>query len=963
MKVGLLGGLRVEHQGRAVPVAGAMQRAVLFRLAVDAGVSVSYRAIAEDIWGLDQPENTKAALQSIVSRLRSQLPDGVIESTPGGYRLTVARTDVDALQFSDLVASAGKASEPAGPSAAALELWRGEPWIPSENFDWFARDLARDHARALELGAEARLPAGTTLPAQLTSLVGRGPELAMIADQLASHRLVTLIGTGGAGKTRLALEAAAERRNSILVELAPVGPSEVIGAILTATGREIRMAEAVSEQATSRDRAIDALAGRDILVVLDNCEHVIDAAAGVAQDLLIALPQLRILATSREPLGVPGEAFVGLGSLPHPSDAEIETKTPEELLAFPSLELFCQRAAAARGHALADSEVRAVGRICARLDGLPLALELAAAKLRTMSVDEVLAGLDDRFTLLTGGYRTALPRHQTLRAMIDWSWSLLSSDERIALLHFAVFPAGLAATETRAFAADLRLADSRVFDSLVDRSLLQRSRGRFRALETVREYGIDRLSERGELARALLAQARFMARRAREMDSVLRGPRIVEAIAWFDAEEDNISSALRYGVGAPHPTLAVGLVVSCVWYWIIRDRNDEAQAWLKVIAPLAAIAEGPEAQVLDLLGKVMQVFGETERENVNELTAQMKDQMSTLLSAFRQIDVEPDSHHLVQLALPVVAAFSDAIGLGDWVTSIRIPEVPESDLDAWPAALLHIARATMAQNRGALAELGSESLLALESFSAQGDVWGIALSEQMRAIWLAAHGRLDEALELSDKSTAHMRNITTSWDLAAQRGLAIQMLVRLGRVPEARERAQQMVDEADESGNGRSILQSNVTAATLDIQLDDLEAASARLLLIESTRDSWHREPGQVTAGVEALWGLLETRRGNLDAAEQRLRLAAQAAVASQDQPIIANVAIAVGTYLLARGDVAMAVRAVDFATAMIGAFDATNPEVIEIVKAAHDAGIGRPSTEVPERPIPLASLRDLLER
>ncbi len=962
MRIGLLGGLRVEHDGRTIPVSGAMQLAVLFRLAVDAGTAVSYRAIAEDIWGMDAPENTKAALQSIVSRLRSQLPAGLIESTVGGYRLNIARADVDALEFTDLVAAAEKSGDAATLASAALEHWVGEPWTPSANFDWFVRDLATDRARAIDLGGSI----GPTLerselPAQLTSLIGRELELGIVADQLIANRLVTIIGTGGAGKTRLAIEAASGRKNAILVELAPVGPSEITGAILAAWGREIRMADALTEQASTRDRVVHAFRGREVLLVLDNCEHVIDAAAKIAQDLLGALPQLRVLATSREPLGVPGEAFVGLGSLPHPTDPEIDALRPSDLAAFAALELFCQRGMSARGEALAESEIRAAARICARLDGLPLAIELAAAKLRTMSVDEILAGLDDRFTLLTGGYRTALPRHQTLRAMIDWSWSLLSEDERRALLHFAVFPAGLAATEAREFARDLGIRDTGVFDSLIDRSLIQRGRGRLRALETVREYGIGRLSETGGLSEALALQVRFMARRAREVDRTLRGPRIVDAIAWFDAEDDNLASALRYAIGVPLPDLAVSLVVSCAWYWIIRDRNDEAQQWFAGVAPLAVAAEGTEAQFISVVGKVLSAIQANEGVELQTMTDGIPQEVADLIAELQRLPVTRDDHELIQLVLPFVGAFADAIGKGEWMSAIRIPEDDALDLAPWPTALLHVGRAAMAQNRGALAELGEESAKALHTFTEIGDVWGIALSEQMHAIWLAAIGRLEEALVLSDQSTEHMRDITTNWDLAQQQGLAIQMLVRLGRVPEALERVNQMTDAADESGNGRSILQANLVSASLFAQLGDVDEASLRLLAIENVRDSWDHEPGQITAMVEALRGLIATRRGDLDEAEKHLRAAVVGAVRSQDQPVIGALAINVGTYALARGNVELAVRAVNFATSMLGAYDASHPEVIAIAEAAYNAGIGQPSTEVPDRPITLSSLEELL--
>jgi predicted ATPase len=940
-----------------------MQLAVLFRLAIDAGASVSYRAISEDIWGLDAPENTKAALQSIVSRLRSQLPPGLLESTAGGYRLNVARSDVDALEFSDLVDAAEKASDP-DLASDALHRWGGEPWIPSENFDWFVRDLGTDRARAIELGGSvSRTRTPSELPAQLTTLVGRELELGTVADQLLANRLVTIIGTGGAGKTRLAIEAASDRRNAILVELAPVGPSEILGAILAASGREIRMAEGLSETASGRDRVLDALRGREVLLVLDNCEHVIDAAAATAQDLLTVLPQLRILATSREPLGVPGEAFVGLGSLPHPTDAQIDELRPHELLMFAALELFCQRAMSARGHAVDESETPSAARICARLDGLPLAIELAAAKLRTMSMDEVLAGLDDRFTLLTGGYRTALPRHQTLRAMIDWSWSLLTDDERTALLHFAVFPAGLGASEARAFATELGIADAAVFDSLTDRSLLQRARGRFRALETVREYGIGRLSESGALSEALTTQATFMVRRAREMDGALRGPGIVDAITWFDDEEDNVTSALRFVTGLPMPNLAVNLAVSCVWYWIIRGRNDEAQAWFTAVAPLAGGAEGNEARVLDLVGKVMSAFGESDGTQLQTMSDGMTAELTVLLRSLRDLRVKRGDHELVQLVLPFVESFSEAMGKGEWMNSVHIPPAEALDLDPWPAALVHIARAAMAQNRGSLAELGVESAKALATFSEIGDLWGIAISEQMQAMWLFASGKLEDALTLSDLSTEHMRHITPHYDLVQQQGLAIQVLVRLHREPEAVQRIEAILAETDLGGNGRAIMVANIAAATLDVHLGNVDEASARLLVIQSVRDSWSREPGQLTGMVEALKGAIATRRGDLDQAELHLRAAVEAAVRSQDQPVIGAVSISVGSYALARGQIELAVRAIDFSTSMLGAYDATNPEVIAIDTAAAKKGIGRPSTEVPERPIPIGSLEELLPR
>jgi predicted ATPase len=936
-----------------------MQLAVLFRLAVDAGTAVSYRAISEDIWGMDAPGNTRAALQSIVSRLRSQLPPGAIESTVGGYRLRIARSEVDALVFTDLIAAASVGGPDAVRLASeALALWAGEPWIPSENFDWFIRDLGQDRERALELGGTMAAVCAH-IPAPLTRLVGREAELATIADQLETSRLVTIIGTGGAGKTRLALAGASRSAGSVLVELAPVGPGEVLGAVLAATGREIRTVEGGSEAVGTRDRVLEALIGREILLVLDNCEHVIDAAASLAEDLLSTLPQLRILATSREPLGIPGEAFVGVGSLPHPVDAQIDSLAPSELGGFAAIELFCQRATAARGVELRGEEVVTAARVCARLDGLPLAIELAAARLRTMSVDEVLAGLEDRFTLLTGGYRTALPRHQTLRAMIDWSWSLLDEDERLALARFAVFPAGVGAMDAGELAIALGLLSASVFDALVDRSLLQRVRGRYRALETIREYGIERLSENGTLAEAREAQTRYMAARTAVVDRLLRGPRIIEAIEWFDAEDDNIASALRYVTSVPLPDVAVALAVSCAWYWLVRDRNDDARIWFTAVAPLASEAAGDEARILALVYPLAKGFA----ERANEFEpGRAAPEVGELLKPLEEIRIGAGSHEFLQLLGPALSAFGAVIGQRDWMLRVRLPDGNKLNLDPWPTAVLHIGRSAMAHNRGEIQELGEASELALSLFTDLGDLWGLALAQQMRAEWLTLHGQLEEALELSDASTASMKMITSSLDLAQQQGLGIRLLVRLGRRDEARARVTAMLQDAEAGANFRTVVLAQLIAVSLDVSDGDLASAASRLTIIDDLIGLWHEMPGQLRAMVEATRASVARASGDLDLAESHLRIAAEHGIRSLDHPVIGGVAVAFGTLSLDRGDLQNAVRAINVASGLIGAYDATDPEVVAIADAAEKAGIERPGTRVSDRPMAIESLKQLLE-
>ena len=962
MRIRLLGSLRVEHDGGPVAVTGAMQLAVLFRLAVDAGSAVSYRAIAEDVWSTDAPENAKAALQSIVSRLRSQLPHGSIESTVGGYRLAISRADVDALVFSDLVARAVSAHSPEL-AARALDLWTGEPWVPSVDFDWFERDLHRDHAAAVAL-AQTPAPARPTqprgnIPAPLTALVGRESELDSVATQLRSSRLVTIVGPGGAGKTRLAIEAAALQPGALLVELAPIGEDELLGAVLAATGRELRTADAPSEPVGTSDRVLEALAGRDALLVLDNCEHVIDAAARLADDLLASLPGLRILATSREPLGIPGEAFVALGSLDHPAETQIADLTGDQLGEYAAVELFRQRATAANGGRAVDLVTAA--RICARLDGLPLALELAAARLRTMSAAEVLAGLEDRFTLLTGGFRTALPRHQTLRAMIDWSWSLLGADEQRALARVAVFPAGIDAGDTARLARAMGLPAASVFDTLVDKSLLTRSRGRFRALETIREYGIERLAETDELADARTAQVRYVSARAGEYDRLLRGPRIFEAIAWFDSEEDNISAALRYATSTALAEEAVALGTACGWYWTIRDRQDDVRVWFSAIMPLAQGLDTEGARIVALLAPVAAAFsGSADSDEPFDPLRDSPEIIAAMMAAQNGNTAKAGENELLQVLPPLLSAFAEASRGPEWMVNVSVPHGEDLGLDPWPSALLHVIAAAIAQNRGDIATLGTESELAVAQFEQIGDLWGLALSQQMRSEWLALQGRLTEALAIAGASTSNMRHITSEWDLAQQQALSISILTRLGRLEEARVRADGLLAQADANGNAPTVLQALLIRIDLDVLDGDAPAAKSRLARYDGLVAAWPRIPGQLVAMAEIARASVALLEGDPDAAERALRAAADVALSTHDHPVIGTVALSLGTLALAKRDVAEAVRALDLSTAIIGAHNATDLRVIAIERAAALNGIERGGADAPSRSVALETLKQL---
>ncbi|WP_043183204.1 BTAD domain-containing putative transcriptional regulator [Streptomyces sp. NRRL F-5123] len=470
--------------------------------------------------------------------------------------------------------------------------------------------------------------------ARLTSFVGREAELDAVADDLTRARLVTLTGPGGTGKTRLSQEAGdlvADRWPDGVwyAELAPVSdPLGLPEAVVSSLGlRDTQLHGLTSEAIAALEnktkdpvrRLTDLLAGRELLLVLDNCEHVIDAAATLAERLLADCPGLAVLATSREPLGVPGELVRPLDPLPDPT----------------ALRLLADRGAAARPGFSVDDDPVACAELCRRLDGLPLAIELAAARLRSMSPRGLADRLDDRFRLLTGGSRTLLPRQQTLRAVVDWSWDLLDPAERTLLRRLAVFRGGWTLEAVEAICADppppggtrapaappsgpgtrtpadpapgaatpapggtgarIDAADAAaLLASLVDKSLvLAEFTGageRYRMLETIAEYAAERLDESGErdaVARRHLVHFRELVRTAHpEM-------RRAGQLVWFERlerEHENLRAALRRAVDTGDEDEALVLLLACSWFWEVRNYISERRYWPGLVA---AMGEDP----------------------------------------------------------------------------------------------------------------------------------------------------------------------------------------------------------------------------------------------------------------------------------------------------------------------------------------------------------------------------------
>ncbi|WP_214403865.1 BTAD domain-containing putative transcriptional regulator [Pseudonocardia lacus] len=464
-------------------------------------------------------------------------------------------------------------------------------------------ELAAVHRTILsgDPGPVAPGPPRSNLPAPTTDLVGRDEDVRGVRARLASARLVTLTGPGGVGKTRLAVAAAEGLVDRFadgvrFAELGSLSAGSVGGAAAVVTAA-LDVRDLAGAGLPAVRRLTEALATRRLLLVLDNCEHVVDDAADLAGRLLRAAPGLRILATSREPLGLRGEVVCAVAPLEVP--AGLAAADPVALAGVPAVRLFVARAsAAAPGFALDGDTAEAVAVLCRRLDGLPLALELAATRVRALGVHQLVARLDDRFRLLATGHRDAPARQRTLHAVVDWSWELLSGPERTVLRRLAVHADGCTLDAAEQVGAeegpDVGIDVADVLVRLVDRSLVAVVPGadgpRYRLLESVAAYCLDRLDAAAETERVRDRHGRYYAQLVERAEQGLYGADQRRWLHRLDAETANLRAALDRATADGAAELALRLVVALAWYWVLRGRLVEAADRLDAAAGLAAPA-------------------------------------------------------------------------------------------------------------------------------------------------------------------------------------------------------------------------------------------------------------------------------------------------------------------------------------------------------------------------------------
>ena len=714
-------------------------------------------------------------------------------------------------------------------------------------------------AAPLTVKSPRPVPAGNLRP-RLTSFVGRDSDLAAVGHALTTGRLTTLTGPGGSGKTRLSVEAGRTQLAGgawpdgvWMAELAPLeDASAVPGAVVAALGlREtvLHTGGAVAEVIDGRRsdpvvRLVEHCAGRRMLLVLDNCEHLVQAAADLADRLLAECPGLTVLATSREPLGVPGETVLPVEPLPDPA----------------ALRLLAERGAAARPGFDPADDPEACAEICRRLDGLPLAIELAAARLRGLTPRQIADRLDGRFALLTAGSRTLLPRQQTLRAVVDWSWDLLGPRERAVLRRLSVFAGGCTLEEAEQVVADgteVRREDvADLLLSLVDKSLVVADLDgppRYGMLETIHEYAVERLAEAdGDGTGARLRHVRCFRELVRTAELNLHGPGQLEWLAVLDREQENIRAALRTAVEAAEEQEALVLVLGMGWFWSLRDYRDEAFAWLDAVAAL-----GPDAFGDDAPAPVPLTDG--------PLDAPPPMAPGMLEEARRQVQL----YRLVTMFSGNMAMLGDtsALELSRRILATYTPGLPQAY--RFPV-LLRIFAAFLSGEQERTRDLIDDAVEGARRHGRPGDL-GFALHLRARLLNDLVGG-LDQAVADSSEALALFTEAGDRWGMSEALSAQAENIAKQGDGRRAAEAYRQAIAIAEEVGASQEVPLLQVRLGETLSEFDEAEGERLVRSALAEVVGGDHASDGATMYGRLVLCNL-EARRGDFRAAEAELDL------------------------------------------------------------------------------------------
>jgi predicted ATPase/DNA-binding SARP family transcriptional activator len=643
-----------------------------------------------------------------------------------------------------------------------------------------------------ELGRREDNSRKSNLRAELTSFVGKDADVAAVRDLIARHRLTTLTGPGGSGKTRLATETARTLLGDLpdgawLVELAAIGADgDISQAALTALGLRDTMLGG-SADADLTGRLITAIREREALLILDNCEHVIEQAAAFAHRVLGECQRLRILATSREPLGITGEELWPVVPLAVPDGAA----GPGEIESSPAVRLLRDRAGAARRDLAAPyqpdgSTLATMARVCRALDGMPLAIELAAARLRTMSLEQLASRLDDRFRLLTGGSRTALPRHRTLRAVVDWSWELLAGAERMVLRRLSVFSGGASleaaervcaastfepgAFEPGAFVPE-QVEPEQVLElltALAEKSLLVAAGGsvpRYRMTGTIREYAGQRLAEAGEAEVARHAHLRYFTELTETADPHLRRAEQLDWLATLEAEHDNIGAAMRGALAASEASAAMRLAGGAGWYWWLGGHKAEG---LELLTAAASMPGEVPDEIRALACAMVVHFVSDGRTSEHQLAEWVH-------RAYRYSQRSQSRNPLLALVVPLERMLQapDAF-LPAW-------ELVLDNEDPWVRALARLQLGKMRIVSGQdTANADAYFERALAEFEAIGERFGIWFALTELADRAATRGELTVACEYYERAIAAVTEVGSADDVIRMRSRQAQLYWLLG---------------------------------------------------------------------------------------------------------------------------------------------------------------------------------------